>query len=225
MNKLSVSMTQKEQQFGWFYWAFQLLVLPALLQAAPDSFSDVQLNFLYFLLNFLCLAIIFHTFLKRSCQDAMKRPVKILFCALLGFLAYWAMSLLLQQLIFWVKPDFSNANDSSILQLADEDFALTLVGTVALVPLAEELLYRGLFFGCLYRHSPAAAYVVSTAVFAAIHVFGYLNTADPITLGLCFLQYLPAGVCLGWAYCRSGSIFAPIAMHVAINLTSLFAMR
>ena len=225
MNKLSVSMTQKEQQFGWFYWAFQLLVLPALLDLIPGSFSDIQLNFFYFLLNFLCLVVIFWVFLKRSGKDALKRPVKILFCALIGYLAYWAMSLLLQQLIFLVKPDFSNANDSSILQLADQDFALTLVGTVVLVPLAEELMYRGLFFGCLYRRSPAAAYVVSTAVFAVIHVLGYLNSADLITLCLCFLQYLPAGVCLGWAYSRSGSIFAPIAMHIAINLTSILAMR
>ena len=42
---------------------------------------------------------------------------------------------------------------------------------------------------------------------------------------LCFVQYLPAGLCLGWAYARADSIFAPTLMHMIINLIGMLAMR
>ena len=40
---------------------------------------------------------------------------------------------------------------------------------------------------------------------------------------LAFLQDLPAGLCLAWAYERSGSIWVPIGMHMLINAMSLAA--
>jgi membrane protease YdiL (CAAX protease family) len=35
------------------------------------------------------------------------------------------------------------------------------------------------------------------------------------------LQYLPAGLCLAWAYIRGGTIFASIVIHAAINYVSI----
>ena len=97
--------------------------------------------------------------------------------------------------------------------------------TVLLVPITEELLYRGIFFGGLYNRSRIGAFILSTAVFSLVHVAAYAGTVPPLTMFLCFLQYIPAGIALAWAWTRSGSILSPILMHMVINAIGIFAMR
>ena len=38
---------------------------------------------------------------------------------------------------------------------------------------------------------------------------------------MAFLQYLPAGLCLAWAYTKADTIFAPILIHAAVNAVSI----
>ena len=97
--------------------------------------------------------------------------------------------------------------------------------TVVLVPLTEELLYRGLIFRPLYNKSPLAGYVISTFIFSALHVVSYIGSYSPLHLALCFLQYLPASICLGWAYARSDSIWSPVMIHMTINFIGALSMR
>ena len=99
-----------------------------------------------------------------------------------------------------------------------------LLCTVILVPTAEETIYRGLLFAPLYRKNRVLAYIVSMCVFSFVHLINYIGYADLLTLGLCFLQYLPAGFALAWAYARADSICAPILMHTQINLMSMLVM-
>ena len=83
----------------------------------------------------------------------------------------------------------------------------------------------GLVFGLLLPKSKTAAYLVSAALFAAIHVVGYAGSVDLTSLVLAFIQYLPAGLVLGWAYEKGGTIIAPMVIHMAINAMGIWAMR
>ena len=96
---------------------------------------------------------------------------------------------------------------------------------VVLVPVVEETLYRGLLFGRLYSKNHFLGYAVGTLVFALVHVLGYVGQYDALRLGLCLLQYIPAGLALSWAYVESDSIWAPVLMHMTINLIGMLAMR
>ena len=109
--------------------------------------------------------------------------------------------------------------------MVQENFALLTIGTVVLVPITEELLFRGLIFRGIYNRSHFWAYAISAVAFSLPHVVGYIGFYDPLLLLLCFVQYLPAGLCLGWAYARADSIFAPTLMHMIINLIGMLAMR
>ena len=93
------------------------------------------------------------------------------------------------------------------------------------MPLAEEMLYRGLIFRNLWQDSKVAAYLLSMAAFAAIHVLGYIGSEDIATLLVCFLQYLPAGLCLAWTYTKADNIFAPIVVHALVNAIAIGALR
>ena len=96
---------------------------------------------------------------------------------------------------------------------------------MALVPVVEETLFRGLIFRHLYEKNPVVGYLVSIVIFALIHITGYIGTVDSRTLFLCFIQYLPAGFALAGAYCRADNIAAPIIAHMTINLLGLLLSR
>jgi membrane protease YdiL (CAAX protease family) len=109
--------------------------------------------------------------------------------------------------------------------MLQEEFSLVAFGIVVLVPVVEETLFRGMIFRNLYDRSPAGAYLISMFAFAAIHVTGYIGSVEPVYILLSFLQYLPAGYCLCFAYRRSGTIISPILMHMIVNAVAAFSMR
>ena len=229
MRKLPVTLNRGEIWLGWIYWAVQLLVLPTVIDTVLPllglDLSVIQFNFIFFALNFLFLTVIFHRFLGEHTKLALKQPFRVLRYAFGGYVFFWISTTVIGIVTAHFVPSFSNVNDAAIMQMAASDYTLTAIGTVLLAPVAEELMYRGLLFGSLHHRSPAGAFILSTIVFAAIHVVGYIGLYRPLILVLCFLQYIPAGLCLGWAYTRSGNIWAPILAHIAINQTSILTMR
>lgn len=229
MNNLTVSMSRKESIWGLIYLAIQLLLLPALLLFANtllgSPLSDAQVNFVFFCIDFLCVTLIFHRFLLCSAKQTFKNLFRCLRYAAVGLLLYWAGSTVVSMVIFSVYPEFYNVNDQSIMALTQQNQMLMSIGTVLLVPVVEETLYRGVVFGGLYRRNPVVAYIVSTFVFSALHVLGYIGHYTPLHLAMCFLQYIPAGLCLAFAYVKADSIWTPILMHMSINQIGILAMR
>ena len=228
-SNLSVSLTQKELVGGWLYLAFEALFLGALLSVLnrhlTHPMSNAELNFTYFGLNFLASLWIFHSFLGRNAAQMRKHPIYFFQAVILGLAAYYACTWAVNYFIRLIAPGFSNANDAAISAMLGSSRFLMTVGTVVLVPLAEECLFRGLIFRTLFSSSRWAAYIVSILVFAAVHIAGFITQYSPLELLLSFLQYLPAGLCLAWAYTKADTIFAPILMHTVINAVAIIALR
>ena len=228
MKKLSVTITSKERLWGWIYLALQLLILPSLLYLCNIFFnfqlSDTEINFLFFALNFTCVTVIFHRFILENGKKALSSPLKVITTAISGYVVYTLLSYLLSTLIVSLYPEFYNVNDDYISGLVTNDINLMIVGTVLLVPITEEVLYRGLIFSGLYNRSRALAYIVSILAFAALHVINYIGAYSPLHLLLCFLEYLPAGFCLAWAYAKTDSIWTPILMHTLVNFIAVSVM-
>lgn len=228
-NGASPGLNPTEAVWGWGYWAFQLFLLPSILSAVngflPHRLSGAEINFVFFLINFLAVLLIFHAFLGRSLRQVTAHPAYFCQAVVLGLAAYWACSFLVDKCIQLLDPGFRNANDASIAALGTGNFFLTALGTVVFVPLAEECFYRGLFFRHISGKSLWCAYLLSVAVFAAVHIVGFIGVYSPLGVFLSFLQYLPAGLCLAWSCEKSGTIFAPILIHTAINAYGIFQMR
>lgn len=226
--KLSIRPTDKEQIWGLVYLLFSLLVLPSLLSGfnalLPAPMNKAWFNFLYFSLNFLFIIWIFHGMFRRSLTYAGSHFWDFLLAVLVGAGVYWLCNWGLSLLFGWLFPDFINLNDSSISAMVHDHFGIMLIGTAILVPVAEEALHRGLIFGSLYPKSHAAAYILSTVIFSAVHTMQYIGAYSTRNLLLAFAQYIPAGLALAWAYRKSGSIFAPIVIHALINAIGLYTI-
>ena len=224
---LTISTTKHETIFGWIYLAFQMLALPEVLSWANETMglSEAELNFCFFVINFIAVLLIFNKYLSRSFAQVFQHPSYFIQAVILGFVAYYACSWGMNKLFSWIAPGYTNANDASIAALSKGNFFLMAIGTVVLVPPVEECFYRGLVFRNLYGVSRLAAYLVSMAVFAFIHIIGYIQSYTPWQLVICFLQYLPAGLCLAWSYAKSDTIFAPIVIHALVNAWGIGLLR
>ncbi|PID40054.1 MAG: hypothetical protein CR984_05165 [Proteobacteria bacterium] len=93
----------------------------------------------------------------------------------------------------------------------DQRVLFFLIGGIV-GPAAEEVVFRGIVFGYLRRWGAFTAVVGSTLLFAALHPGN----------GFPFIQTV-GGIVFGLAYHRSGSLAAPMIVHMLGNL-ALFTL-
>lgn len=226
---LSGNLTRQETIGGFCYLVFQFLFLGEILTwingRLLHPLNLAELNFTFYLVNFIAILMIFHDFLGRSLKQAFRHPVILCQAVILGLAAYYASFHATNWAIGCLVPGYSNYNDQAITDMVTGNYFLMAVGTVILVPPVEECLFRGLIFRNLYGKSPWAGYILSIAAFAIIHILGYIGRYAPLELLMAFLQYLPAGLCLAWAYTKADTIFAPILIHALINAVSIGLVR
>ena len=223
---LTVSLTNRETRNGFIYMAISLIALPWLLSEGnaylANPLSQGKINFIYYFLNFAFMVWICGHFLGQSLNYALKIPFPVIWYGILGYLGAKALGEILGMLTLLIYPSFSNVNDATITAMLREDSQLIIWGTVFLVPVVEELFFRGLIFRNLWGKNHVAAYLVSMVLFSLLHVASYIGAYSPLHLLMCFLQYLPASFCLCWCYCQTGTIITPIFMHALTNAMSVY---
>lgn len=226
---LPVTLTESERVWGNRYLLFELCFLPMLLNLSLQivlPFVPAQVtNLLFYATNFIAVIGIFHRYLAKAVAHLRQNWLNVLITAAIGFGLYWLLSTGLTALIHALDPDFFNVNDANISTQGRDNLLLIAISTVILVPTAEEMLYRGVVFGLMHRRNRFLAYAISIVLFCSIHVFRYISMYEPLHLALCFVQYIPAGLILALTYAHSGSIFAPILIHTAVNLVGVLSMR
>ena len=227
-NKTSLTLTKSELWIGWLWLLFELFLLPTLLVMvnvwANYPLGSAWINFIYFCINFVAVLVIFRRLLGHSIIHLGSNFPRCVKAAFLGFCVYYVTTLAMTNLIEFLYPGFSNINDSNVSSLARLEYVPMVIGTVILVPITEEILFRGLVFRSLYAKNRLLGYMLSTVIFCAVHIMAYIGSAEPMTLALCFIQYIPASLCLAWAYAEADNIFAPILIHTAVNLMGILAL-
>lgn len=141
--------------------------------------------------------------------ETKKQPFWFYFLAFLGGIAASCISSILMESI-GLKNMFSN-------QVQEELFAagslLQIVGLGFVIPVLEELLYRGVMYHRLREFLDVKPAVVTAAlIFALAHG----NVIQ-------FLYALPMALILHWLQEKDGKLLAPIAFHMGANLISVIA--
>ena len=227
-----ILLERYEKIGGWIFLPLFLFVLPVALTTAamflgfPVFRTDVQLylNFGLELVSAIVLIVLFHRYLGKSFRQAKSFPGRFVIAVLVGVAIYFFGTTFMELLTTLIEPGLENIHDNTIETLAGTSPVLTLVYAIVLAPLVEELLFRGLIFTSLRRHSRFWAYAVSMIAFSLIHVIGYVGQYPLHTLALCFVQYLPASFALAWALEYSGSIWAGICLHMLANTIAMSMM-
>ena len=210
---------------GYVYWIiYQFFLGTFLVWALSEMGVDLHsakgnsmLQLTYMVINFIAVLLIFRRFLVESIRDMKGKIRRTILSALLGFAIYYVLAWQISFVYFLFDLEPQNLNQETVDLLLEETPWQMLLCTVFFAPIVEECLFRGLFFAPLYRKVPILAYIVSAVLFSAVHVVGGIGQLDVLTLILCFIQYLPAGIALGFVDQRTGNIIGPMLLHFFIN--------
>lgn len=222
-HSLGPGLSSAEQAAGFCYLPFYVFLLSWGLQWAAGllglNLTDLQLNVTYFVLNCVITCTIFHRFLLHSLRAI--RFWELIQALILGICLYYAGTWVFSWLMELLNLHITSFNDETVLALVAQSRWLMVLCSVVLAPVVEETLVRGLLFGVIRRKSRIAAYIVTIVFFAVLHVWQYLIDYELSAVALAAVQYIPAGIALGWTYEKSNTIWGPIFLHMLINAIAM----
>ena len=140
----------------------------------------------------------------RSAQASW--PSTILWSVLGFFMALFGQGIAasIQQLLFGIEP--GSENTQQIMNLIMSSAAVIIAVTVA-GPILEEIIFRKIIFGTLYKKfNFAVGLIVSSLLFALVHQ-DYKH----------LLIYFVMGSIFAFLYVKTNRILVPIIAHVAMN--------
>lgn len=145
----------------------------------------------------------------------------------LGLVFQVAMALLLLPLSELLFPDGRPPQEVADVIAGADSMALRvglLLAAVVLAPVTEELMFRGVLMRALQPKGKWLAIIVSSLVFASVHVLGLdlelLWQSAIVVLPPIFLL----GIFLGWLTQRTGRLGPAIFLHSGWNLLAAFVL-
>ena len=229
--KSSPYMTSGEKIAGMLFFVIYLVVLPFAMTPLFDLLekllgADISTSLRSALCYYGCFAaavIIFHAFLGRTTRNFFDNLTDCCRTVAVGLVAMYGLNELVYRLTRLIIGHQTNLNDMTVSAQIQGAPRTTLLIVIFLAPFVEEVLFRGLVFGNLKGKNRLAAYLISCALFALLHVWQFAVEQQDITYFLLMVQYLVPGVVLAWAYDHSGSLWTSIGLHAAVNALATWA--
>lgn len=142
---------------------------------------------------------------------ALQKPVSKKYAGywIIGFLAYVLLvEFLLNHVCILEIDKWNHPVLSSIIRIT---------GAVILAPIAEELLFRGIFLNVLekWKLNKHIAIIIQAVLFVLLHNFAYQNT---VSSNIGVIQSFFDACLFAYARYQTKSIYTPIAMHMTGNL-------
>lgn len=161
---------------------------------------------------------------RRASRQALRRPSTwgwTVLVATLIVIGSNGIAFLAKQ--FGIEPVPTNVE---LMQNAIARFPLFLVlFAVVLAPAYEELLFRRVLFGRLWKAGrPWLGIVLSSLAFALVHEVPGLSKNSLLGMAQLWLVYGGMGAAFCWLYQRTGTLWAAITAHALNNAVALAAM-
>ena len=220
---LGPGLSTAEQVAGFCYLPFYVVLLALGIRYLSGllglGLTELQVNLCYFVINCVMIWIIFHGFLLRSFRAI--RFWELVQALILGGCLYYAGNLLFDWITRLLGLSVVSHNDVMLRELFVDSKWLLVLCTVILTPMVEETLVRGLLFGVIRRKSRIGAYLVTVLFFALLHVWQFFLSMELGSVLLAAVQYIPAGIALGWTYEKCNTVWGPIFLHMLINAVTM----
>lgn len=113
----------------------------------------------------------------------------------------------LGEFVPWLKSALQTYIDLSKSLVGSKNIFLIIISTCILIPIAEDLVFRGIVQGELRRVMPGfMAVIIQAVIFALVHV-------NPIQISYVIIPALILGAIYEW----TRSIYVPIILHMIFN--------
>ncbi|MDR0951948.1 MAG: CPBP family intramembrane metalloprotease [Oscillospiraceae bacterium] len=235
-------LTKGERIAGFIYLPIHMFVFPlfiglivvylaALLfperELPSGELGDVFFNLIYYAIGFVfCLAAM-GKFLRRAFDVLLDNIRSCLVTICSSYMMMYAMNFVIAMvmLIIMGMDYLVNPNNEFVSELTNTSGGMMVAISVFLGPMVEEILFRGVLFGSIRQRSRVWAYIVSIAVFGVYHVWQYAFFGWEWWLLLInAARYIPIGWALARCFDKTGSIWAPIFMHMLNNAIAMIIL-
>lgn len=218
-------LTRQEQIRGLIFFALYFLVFPVLKMGVEwffDHFFGLYLSeamsaaVYYYIMGVLTM-VVFWSFLKNALsifRDFLPENLLAIVTGALG-------ALVLQFPVNRIPWPLENPTAESWREQYAYSYGATIIIVVVLMPIIEEVLFRGLVFGSLRRYSRPMAWVASVALFMLYSVWTYAVVYGDVRYLLLAFQYLPLALAVTWCYDRGGSVWSAAILHAAFDAVTL----
>lgn len=217
--------TRWETIFGWVYLPVHVILLPLLLPVLQyyllPNLSKLGGNALYYGFSLAVVFVVFWKLLRREFDHFLDRPFQCLYAILLGYGIWYALIMVLGELMMSFGIQNTTPNEQAVDALVAESFNITMVISVIAAPILEEVLFRGIAFQSVRKRSRVAAYLTSMVLFSLYHVWQYAFLYQDVTYLLYAVLYLPITFAITWSYECSGSLWTAIFFHASNNYIAM----
>ena len=225
-------MTTLEQGFGGILLILYLVVLPfvtapmfqGLETLLGFQLTDHMESVIYYYALFALTLGVFWNYIGRTTKLFISSPLPALQTALMGLVGFYGLNELSYRVLKLVTGGYANLNDMTISAQVNDAPRNTFFIIVLLAPFVEEVLFRGYVFGNIRNKSRAAAYIISCALFAALHVWQFAAVEQSIGNFLLMLQYFVPGIVFAWCYEQSGTLWTGIIAHAFVNALAMWSI-
>lgn len=129
------------------------------------------------------------------------------------YLIFLVLAFILSNLILYFNPDYQTAQNQAGVEsmVSGMNVALAFLYVVILIPITEEILFRGLIMKYIFPLMPVVGAIVSSVTFAGIHLIaGTFNIWD-------FLTYYTLSIAITIVYWRTRKLEYSIMYHMIQN--------
>ena len=227
MERKLPEFTSRQSRAEWIlallWLPLHLFGLPLLLLRLFPTLDAAWLNFYVYLVGAVFMLGTQFRFLRRDFDPLCERFGSVLLEVIISYGAMMLFNMVVTGLLSLALETIDNPNNAQLTDLARVNRGTVAAVAVYLAPIVEELIFRAGVFGALRHKNRVLGYVVSIALFAVYHIWGYA-LSDPIAW-LYALQYLPISFLLCRIYERTNTIWSSILLHMLVNTVALHALE
>lgn len=197
------------------FFSIQLL-LAQFLNINPENYSNLGLlSSISSILGILIILIIIRVKTKFSI-DYLNWYFEISFKQVIAFILALIAFMIFSEYVSISFPQFFEDDFGPQVYKQANNLPLFYISVVLLVPIFEEMLFRGFLFKGLESYGPITAVFLSSLLFTIVHGQQY-------KILVLFIILFPMALLLGYARYKSGSLLLPVLLHSLNNLgTCLF---
>ena len=224
--RYETTMTPHESGRGWAFFFLFTIVFPFLMgviQRYIDGLIPVaEANVLYYLFAACIVFVLFWQFLKGSFSYLLDNLGRNILAIVIGFMVDIPLHILVMKFPYPIE----NPNTFSYPEQFTLSSSATILILLVLIPIVEEVLFRGLLFGSIRPHSRLLAWIVSVSVccFYNVWLFAFVPSGGvDLRYLLLGIQYLPSTLALTFCYEKGGSVWSSMILHAIIHAIFLFS--
>ena len=221
-------MTPVQKRVGFALLMFHMFLIPLLFLAYAvavdgEAVDSLNVEFRHYAISFVLIALTMRGYLRREFDGLLDRPVGSVVTLIMSIPVFTIFLYIAAFVILAVVGDVDADAAETVLDITKVNFEVLFIFRVLVVPVVEEVLYRGVVFCRLAEHRRIVIYAVSILLYAAGNTWTAFVFNFDVRLFVLALQYVPVGFVCAYCYDRSGNLWTSIIFHMLADALIILA--